>query len=432
MFALIRWKQLGSVFFSALFGAIFFMTPVLAADKVETNLEKAIKSGKKQILFSGKEKDDITIKAGVAVTGVSIDKATIAGDIKMENGSSLTNVTVSGKRTVITIAKGASVTLSNVTVRGGQEMGIYALGGGGTLTVRGSRITNNRKGFYILPGKNLNLVGNVVMNNKEEGLDVRAAPSGNISGNQFINNGEGGAEIIAGGARLTIANNTFSGNKSSGLAIQSYSGDGKAPGSIILKNNSLVNNKQYGLTCGSPSAGGAGIAFYRSTIKATDNVLRGNGSGAIHPECGVVNRSTVIAEEKEKETLSEKEESPRIDEAKLREEARIHFEETIALLHDEEYLLEITLTAYDEETEWWERLTRPVINGEAKEAVIKQIAHINELRDTVASFPREFSDEALDTKRQETVLRSLERMEELRQYFERLQTPLFRLRSATS
>lgn len=427
MFALIRWNQLGSVFFSALIGAIFFVTPVLAADKVETNLEKAIKSGKKQILFSGKENDDITIKKGVAVTGVSVDKATITGNIKMEDGSSLSNVNVAAKGIVITIAKGASATLSNVTVRGGDEMGIYAPGGGGTLTVKNSRITKNRKGFYVLPGKNLNLSGNIVSENKEEGLDVRTGNSGTLVGNQFINNGEGGAEIIAGGANFKLIRNTFAGNKASGLAIQSYSGGGKTAGSMVLQENTFANNGKYGVDCNAPSSGGGGVAFFRSTVKAIDNVLRGNGQGTISRECGIVNRSSAVPEA-EKETGTETEEEAEIDEVSLREEAMAHFEETTALLHDEENYLELTLAAYDEVTPWWDRITRPVIAGDAKDEVIKQIAHINELRDSVGNFPQEFSDEALDAKRQEVVLRSLERMEELRQYFERLQTPLLRLR----
>lgn len=400
--------------------------PLLAADKVESNLEKALKSGKKQILFAGKESDDVTIKKGVTVTGTSPDKAIINGDIKMENGSSLANVTVAGKRVVITVEKGASITLSNVTVRGGAEAGILAKEGGGTLTVRNSRITKNQKGFYILPGKSLNIIGNVVSGNKEEGMDVRWATVGMIAGNQFINNGEGGVEIIAGSSRLTITNNTFSGNKSSGLAIQSYDGAGKAPGSVTLKSNTLVNNKHFGLTCGSPSSGGAGVAFFRATVKATDNVLRGNGQGSISPECGVPNRSSVVAEVSSESEVTEEE--AKLDEAALREEAEAHFEATVNLLHGQEYLLELTLATYDELTPWSERLTEPVIDESEKLDLVEKIATINQLRDAIVDFPQEFSDDELDTKRQSVVRRSLERMEELRQYFERLQQPVFRLR----
>lgn len=430
MFFPSRPNQLNSVFLSALIGAVFFLVPGTACGKVETNLDKALKSGKKDIVFSGKESDNIVIKKGVSVTGASIDKATITGTIKMENGSSLANVNVAARGNVITILPGASVTLINVTVRGGEEAGIYAPGGGGTLTVKNSRITKNRKGFYILPGKNLNLSGNVVTNNDEEGLDVRAGASGSIVGNHFAENGEGGAEIIAGGTSLRILRNTFSHNQSSGLAIQSYRGSGKAAGSIALEGNAFVGNGGYGIHCLSPSGGGGGPAFYRATVRALDNSFRGNREGMIDRECGgIVNRSSAAPEAPQEAgaaAIPTPESVP--DELALREEATAHLEAAIALLHDEEYFLEQILNEYEAAIPWWQRLREAPITGEAKEEIIGRIAIINGLRETVAAFPREFTDEALERKRQETVLRSLRRMEELRQYFERLQKPVFQLR----
>lgn len=424
----LRYPNIASCLILALFGLVFCWPAGLqAAEKVETNLEKAIKSGKKQILFSGKEKDDITIKSGVAVTGTG--SASIMGDIKMENGSSLANVTVIGKTIAITVAKGASVTLSNVTVQGGSDTGIFAPQGGGTLTVKNSRIIKNRKGFYILPGKNLNLSGNTVSENKEEGLDVRAGTSGSITGNQFVNNGEGGAEIIAGSARLTIKGNTFAGNKSSGLAIQSYAGSGKAPGSVALNNNTFANNRDFGLSCISPSKGGAGAAFYKATIKAIDNTFRANGAGNISAECGgVVNRSSAVIENQAEDNEAAASEESAINRDKLRAEAVGYFDDTISLLHEREYLLEQTLVAYAEAMPWNKRLFAPAVEGVAKDQIIEDIARINELRTVIATFPEEWLTPELAVRQAAVVSRSLERMEELRQYFERLQKPLFQLR----
>jgi len=88
----------------------------------------------------------------------------------------------------------------------------------------------------------------------------------------------------------------------------------------------------------------------------------------------------------------------------------------------------LTLATYDELTPWSERLTEPVIDESEKLDLVEKIATINQLRDAIIDFPQEFSDDELDTKRQSVVRRSLERMEELRQYFERLRQPVFRLR----
>lgn len=413
------------VFLALLAGGWFWATPIaFGADGPVKDLEKAIKSGKKQILFAGKENEDLTIKAGVSVVGTSPDKALIYGDIKMENGSSLSSVTVAGKRTVITIAKGANVTLSNVTVRGGREVGIFAPEGGGTLTVKNSRILKNRKGFYILPGKNLNIIGNVVSNNDEEGLDVRAGTSGTISGNQFVDNGEGGAEIIVGSARLTITRNTFVRNKSSGLALQAYSGAGKAPGNVQVSGNTFSGNGNFGLVCSSPSKGGAGGSFFQRVIRLVDNTFQGNKEGSIDPVCAVANRSSAVKEVNESETIDEDEER-RLKQEELRREAEQFFDLTAMLLHDEEYSLEMTLHEYEMALFWQERLWQPAVPQDGVLMVVEHIARINELRDTLAQFPEEWLSETMQAEQTALVKESLRRMEELRQYFERLQKPGF-------
>lgn len=412
-----------------LLGAVLCMTPVMAAEKPVTNLKKALKSGKREILFTGKESDDITIKKGIAVVGTDPAKAVIYGDVKMENGASLSNVTVSAKRIGIEVAKGASVTLSNVTVRNATDSGIFAPEGGGTLSIKNSRIIKNRKGFYILPGKNLNISGSVISENQEEGMDIRAGVSGTLSGNQFTNNREGGAELIAGSANLKLVNNTFSGNKASGLAIQSYRGSGKRPGSVVVQSNTFSGNGEHGINCLSPSGGGGGRAFYQATIKAIDNTFRGNGEAAIAPECGVSNRSSAVAAEKKEDQTPEafSVTDPKI----LQEEFRQYFSLTVGLLHDREFALEESLRDLDQATPWGKRLFRPVISGVTQEYLVEEIAKINELRTTLAQFPEEWLDEAMQRERDQVVGRSLERMEELRQYFEHLQKPMFQFHLRT-
>ncbi len=408
-------------------GWLPFTSVAFGAEGPVKDLEKAIKSGKKQILFSGKENEDLTVKKGIAVVGTSPDKALIYGDIKMEQGSSLSNVTVVGKKTVITIAKGASVTLSNVTVRGGSDVGIFVPEGGGTLTVKNSRILKNRKGLYVLPGKNLSIIGNVVSGNTEEGLDVRAGTSGSISGNQFTNNGEGGAEIIAGSSKLTITRNTFSGNKSSGLALQSYSGTGSAPGNIQVSNNTFAGNGNFGLTCGSPSKGGAGGTFFQRVIRLVDNTFQGNKQGSIDPVCAVANRRSVVEEDEENnesEKISE-DEVRHLKQDELKREAAQFFDLTTMLLHDEEYSLEMTLHEYEAALLWQERLWHPAVPNEEVALIVQHIARINELRTTLAEFPEEWLDETMRDEQGAVVKESLRRMEELRQYFERLQKPGF-------
>ena len=297
-------RNLSVLIVIASFLASAFLTgPVWAADD---DLAEGLKSGKKTIRFSGKESGDFRIRKGVRVVGSSPSKAVINGDIEMENDSSLENVTVNGKIVPITIHKGASVTLENVTVRGGTDAGIVVeRGEGGTLHIKDSEIIKNRKGMYVLPGKKIVLSGNEIRDNDEEGVDLRYAISGSITGNSFTDNGESGLELIVGGANLMISGNTFSGNKASGIALQTYSGSGKT-GKISITGNTMSGNSSYGMDCKSPSGGGK-FRYFAESVTAKDNTISGNKSGAIRGACKIGNFATIEEEEMVEEVPTEEE-----------------------------------------------------------------------------------------------------------------------------
>jgi parallel beta-helix repeat protein len=304
-----------------LLGGLFLLSsdPILA--KTETNLSKALKSGDKSIEFSGKEKESVKIPKGVRVVGSAPDKAIISNDIVMANGSSLENITVDGKIIAITIEKGASVTLTNVTVSGGSDTGIFAPKGGASLTIKNSRIRQNRKGIFLLEGNRISLSGVTVSNNKEEGLDMHAGTQGSITGSTFSGNSEGGIEVIINGGGLSLTNNIFSGNQASGLALQSYGGGGggSKTGSFSLSGNSFVNNGNFGIDCKNPQ--GTGGAFFGSSVKANGNTLSGNKKGAINPECGIANRAVAVGDVKDSDNNQEKEKEDTVEDENTEEAA---------------------------------------------------------------------------------------------------------------
>lgn len=299
-------------------------SPALAA---ETNLSKALKSGKKTIEFTGKEKESVRIPKGVTVIGSSPEKAIISNDIVLSDGAGLKNITVSGKVIGITIDKGASVTLENVTVTGASDSGIFAPLGGGSLTMRNSRIQNNRKGVFLLRGKGVNISGSTLQGNKEEGLDMHGGAAGSLIGNTFRNNGEGGVEVIIDSSSLTITNNTFADNKASGIALQSYGGEyGLAKtGKFILQNNTFRGNGNFGIDCKNPQGGGG--AYFAGSTRATDNTFAANKKGTIAGTCFFANKQSLSEEEKNEE------------EEELAEEEQ---EEQVATLYVEEILEEVT------------------------------------------------------------------------------------------
>lgn len=279
-------------FFVAAFLLSCFVVPKQAL--ASGGLEKALKSGEKSVQFSGKESEDIKIPKGVTVTGDG--RATLNGEVTMLDGSALKNVTVNAQLFGIIVEKGASVTLENVTVKGAADAGVFSKEGGGTLTIRNSKIIQNRKGLYILPGKNIVISNSEIARNKEEGIDVRKGVGGLISNNRITDNGEGGAEIIAGGSSLAIQDNTFSANKASGLALQFYP-DAKKTGQMRVENNTFSGNGNFGVVCNRPSGGSLPPDFFRNSVKLLSNTLSGNGQGAIHPICRLANTSSQAVKE---------------------------------------------------------------------------------------------------------------------------------------
>ncbi len=305
-----------------LIGGVFLVVPVSAL-AAETNLSKALKSGKKTIEFTGKEKQSVRIPKGVTVIGSGPEKAVISNDIVLADGAILKNVTVSGKVIAITLDKGASVTLENVVVTGASDSGIFAPLGGGTLTMRNSRVQNNRKGIFLLRGKGINLSGTTVQGNKEEGLDMHGGAGGSLVGNVFSKNGEGGVEVIIDGSSLSITNNTFADNASSGVALQSYGGEqGLAKtGKFVLQNNTFRNNGNFGVDCKNPQ--GVGGAYFAGSTRATDNTFAANKKGAIAGTCFFANRQTASEEEKKEET------EEILEEEREEKEAVAHAEEIL-------------------------------------------------------------------------------------------------------
>lgn len=410
------WISRGLFFILFIFAATFPAISIQAKEDAVSNLEKALGKGEKNILFSGKENDDITIKKGVSVTGVSIDKAVINADIRMENGSSLSNVTVNGEFTSITVAKGASVTLTNVTVRGGANAGIFAPSGSGTLTLKNSRVIKNRKGLYIEPGKNILISGNQISDNGEEGLDVRAQVTGTITGNEFARNAESGVEVILGSAHITIENNTFSGNRASGLALQSYPNQTKV-GAVIVQKNTIADNSDYGIKCDAPSGGGGGKSYFSASIKAVENKLKNNKRGSISSLCGVVNGILV-------EEVREVEESK----VPIEEVAVIDYEgmlsEKAEVLHIREHGLEESLSKTEKSRSLWSRWFTSLASAE-QELYSNEFLAIASLRKEISDLPDSGNSE-IKEKRDLVIMTSIAREQELNQFFERLKTPIWK------
>ncbi len=269
-------------------------------------------------------KQDFTVSAGETLSGKGQGKTVIEGTIKMKNGSKLRNLTV--KKGRIVVASGANVLIENVTITRASTKNAIVTTGGGTLTVRNSKITKSGKGMYIQRGKNIVITGNVITGNREEAIDIRSNVSGIISGNVITGNGESAIEVILGKSTLKITNNKLIGNGSSGIAAQFYS-LAQSTGAIVVSGNTISRNRNYGIDCKLPSGGSPSANYWRKSIRMERvNTVSANSRGALAPRCGNLYYQVAVeeaAERARKFAQTRKEATPELEELQARQNTQL-------------------------------------------------------------------------------------------------------------
>ncbi len=239
-----------------------------------------------KVLKNKTYKENFTLKNGKVLEGGGINKTVIKGDIRVRDSGILRNLTV--RDGSITLNSGASLTIENVLIKDAPGTAIETRGKG-TLIVRNSSIIDSEgKAFYIQRGKHIIITGTTVRGSGEEAIDIRSHVSGVISGNIVTDNGESGIEVILGGSSLKISQNVLNNNGSSGIAAQYYTSSDKL-GITSIVGNTMIGNKNYGLTCKTPSGGHPGDTYWRDSLRLEDNTISGNGAGSIAPRCAVRN-----------------------------------------------------------------------------------------------------------------------------------------------
>jgi hypothetical protein len=277
------------------------------------------------VVAKGTYKDDITIGKDVHIEGRSRDDVIITGKVTMKDGAVLEKSTVSGRG--ISVVDGADADIKNVRIKGAR-IGIETTGGG-KINVDACIIRGNGKGLYIQKGKSVKITDTDISDNDEEGLDLRSDISGTISNNTFENNGESGIEVILGKADLLITDNKIKKNKASGIATQYYKGTGKS-GAVKIKGNTITDNSDYGIKCGTPSGGNPGKDFWDATLNMSSNKVSGNKDGDFAPRCALPEDTTLSATmtKQQKEAYDQKQlEIQKAEQARIQEQKQQQLQE---------------------------------------------------------------------------------------------------------
>lgn len=251
---------------------------------------EAVEKGGDVFIEDGKYDEDIELKKKTGLFGESENGVIVSGKIIMDDDTRIQDLTVRGVKTVIMIRKDADADIENCTIKDFGKIGILAVAGSGKLKVSDSKIINgDGKGFYIERGKVIELLNNEVTDNDEEGIDIRSKVKGTVSGNLITKNRESGIELIVGSSNLQIENNVIKRNGASGIATQFYPDarlNGK--GQININDNSIGENKKYGLDCNRPQGGVPGVSYWKDSIELAGNNIYANKMKSINDYCNLI------------------------------------------------------------------------------------------------------------------------------------------------
>lgn len=326
-------------------------------DEPFKTISEALEKGGDIFVEKGKYNEDIELKKSTKIFGESENGVIISGKVVMNDDTKIQDLTARGVRNVITVSKDADAEIENCTITDFGRIGILAVGGSGKLKVSDSKIINgDGKGFYIEGGKEIELLNNEVTDcDGEEGIDIRHKVKGIIKGNLIINNGESGIELIVGSSDLLIEKNTIERNGSSGIATQFYPDPGlNGKGQVNINNNSIGENRKYGLDCNRPQGGSPGSSYWKDSIELEGNNIFANKMKSINDYCNLIDAvdddesldNTIEDAGYEAET-TEDETEPRLTEE---EKNRMAMEEELERQAKEEKLKEIELLIEEQES----------------------------------------------------------------------------------
>lgn len=253
------------------------------ADKPYQKISEAIEADCKEIKISqGLYKEDLTFKQSTIIFGEDREEVIIEGKVFIEDGVEIEGITFS--RGGVEIADGANVNIENSIIKDSITTGIIT-NGGGKLILFNVVISGNKKGTYFKAGKEIKIISCEIYGNSEEGLDIRANTKGIIAHNQINQNGESGIEVILGNTEMDIFENEINDNMSSGIAAQFYK-ESLELGDIKIRDNSMLENENYGLDCKTPSGGdGRPKGYYMNSLLMSNNKVFGNRKKEISSGC---------------------------------------------------------------------------------------------------------------------------------------------------
>lgn len=248
------------------------------------------KGGTEVRIKNGDYKENITIPKDVKIVGDSEnrDKVTIKArnennpTVEMKDQSELSYVTIKGGRHGVRILPDAKAHLYNVVVKDSNRDGIHI---DSAKTDKRHRVTldtvevthNDRTGIFS-EKRAITLINSFITLNKSDGVDFAMGTEAWLGDNSFSGNKGSGLKLVLDGSSLTSKKNNIRNNGREGVEVNSYG----ASGSISFKKATIVKNGRFGIARVARTA--SGLSNFGSLVYGTDvnvNKIDQNGFGSL-------------------------------------------------------------------------------------------------------------------------------------------------------
>ncbi|OIP59939.1 MAG: hypothetical protein COZ29_03135 [Candidatus Moranbacteria bacterium CG_4_10_14_3_um_filter_45_9] len=248
------------------------------------------KGGTEVRIKNGKYKENITIPKDVKVVGESEerDKVIIKAKnenkpaVEMKDESKLSYVTIKGGRHGIRIMEDAKAHLYNVVVKDSNRDGIHI---DAAKTDKRHRIlldtveiTRNDRAGIFAEKRFIVLINSYITLNKSDGVDFAMGTEAWLENNSFSGNKGSGLKLVLDGSEIWSKKNNIRNNSREGVEVSTYG----AIGNIGFKKATIVKNGRYGIARVARTV--AGVSAFGGLQQGTGvnvNRIDQNGIGSV-------------------------------------------------------------------------------------------------------------------------------------------------------
>ena len=214
-----------------------------------------VKKGTEVRIKNGEYKENITIPKDVKLVGDSEnrDKVIIKArnedkpTVQMKDETEMSYITVKGGRHGVRILPDAKAHLYNVVVKNSNRDGIHI---DSAKTDKRHRVildtievTRNDRAGIFAETRFITLINSYITLNKSDGVDFAMGTEAWLGDNSFSGNKGSGIKVILDNSSLSSKKNTIRNNGHDGIEVNTYG----ASGTLTLKKATIVKNNSYGI-----------------------------------------------------------------------------------------------------------------------------------------------------------------------------------------